>query len=67
MTAVKTRDVAVQVNGKLRAVLTIEEEYTESEIVPMAKLEVKVSAALSGHEVKKIVYIPGRVLNFVTN
>ena len=57
----------MQINGKLRGTIDIavrdieNKEMIESE----AKKSEKVLVFLQGHSVKKFVYIPGKVANFV--
>ncbi len=57
--------IAVQVNGKVRAQIKVPAE-AEEEAVKAAALEVpNVKRHLEGKEVKKVIYVPGRLLNFV--
>ena len=59
-------DVAVQVNGKLRGVVQVDGEIDQAEIEVRARILPKVNQALNGCVVRKMIYIPGRLLNFVT-
>jgi len=60
--------VVVQVDGKLRDVLLIQKDILRDEnvIKNMAKENQKVMKFLIGKTVKKIVYIPGKIISFVT-
>lgn len=60
--------VVVQVNGKVRDQLIIEKGLgkKQQEVENLAKLCPKVQKFLEGREVKNTVYVPGKVLNFVT-
>ncbi len=60
-----TAKIAVSVNGKTRGVLEIEGQLTEEEVVKLAKVDVNVSKYLAGQEIKKVIYVPGKILNFV--
>ncbi len=57
--------IAVQVNGKVRAQIQVPVE-ADQESVKAAALEVpNVKRHLEGKEIKKVIYVPGRLLNFV--
>lgn len=57
-------EVPVQVNGKVRAVLKVSAEITESELVEKAKENADVSKYLTGSIVKTI-YVPKKILNII--
>ena len=52
-------------NGKLRATLDVEKESTEQDVMALAMKEVSVTKFVDGLTVKKVVYVPGRILNIV--
>ncbi|HZH02938.1 MAG TPA: leucine--tRNA ligase, partial [Myxococcaceae bacterium] len=56
---------AVQVNGKLRAEVRVPAEAAEAEIREAALAEDKVQAHLTGKTVRKVVFVPKRLINFV--
>ncbi|MGZ6162358.1 MAG: leucine--tRNA ligase [Myxococcaceae bacterium] len=56
---------AVQVNGKLRGEIRIAADAGESEVRAMAEGEEKVRAALAGKALRKVVFVPKRLINFV--
>ncbi len=56
----------VQVNGKVRATINVDRVAEERVVVELALAETQISHALSGASPSRIVYVPGRVLNFVT-
>ncbi len=56
---------AVQVNGKLRAEVRVPAESGEAEVRAAAEAEEKVKAHLAGKQVRKVVFVPGRLINFV--
>ncbi|HSX07659.1 MAG TPA: leucine--tRNA ligase [Candidatus Saccharimonadales bacterium] len=60
-----TMTVVVQVNGKLRAQLQVATGAAEADITAAAKENEKVQSALNGSEPKKIIYVPGKLVNFV--
>jgi leucyl-tRNA synthetase len=57
--------VVVQVNGKLRANLTISRNVSEADLKELAAKDPKVSAHLEGKTVVRTVVVPGKLVNFV--
>jgi leucyl-tRNA synthetase len=55
--------IVVQVNGKLRADLTVARRSSESEIT--AQAQVSVQKWLENKQILKVVYVPERLVNFV--
>ncbi len=60
-------EIPVQVNGKLRGTVTIKSEKSKvkSEIIKKAKQDINVKKYLEGKEIKKIIFLPGELINFV--
>ncbi len=58
--------VAVQVNGRLRGTLEVsaDEAQNKERVEEMARKDENVAKFLTG-EVKQVIYVPGKVLNFV--
>ncbi len=56
---------AVQVMGKLRAEVKAPVAATEAEVRALAEADDKVKAAIAGKTVKKFVFVPKRLVNFV--
>jgi leucyl-tRNA synthetase len=57
--------IAVQVNGKLRDTLTAPKDADKSALEAMARSSEKVIAFLEGKEPKKVIVVPGRLVNLV--
>lgn len=59
--------IAVQVNGKLRATLTIpaDQANEEAAVIALARELADVKRYCQGREIKKSIYVPGRIVNFV--
>jgi leucyl-tRNA synthetase len=57
--------LVVQVNGKLRERVAVPLSITESEAKEMAAGQPRVKAHLDGREVVKVIYVPGKLVNFV--
>ncbi|MCC8125775.1 MAG: leucine--tRNA ligase [Clostridiales bacterium] len=58
-------EIAVQVNGKLRATVVIPTEATEEEAFATALADEKIAALTEGKNFVKKIYIPKRLVNFV--
>ncbi len=58
-------NVVVQINGKVRAQLELPANASESEVTNAAKMDVRVEAYLKDSPIKKTVYVPGKLVNFV--
>ncbi|HEY0979747.1 MAG TPA: leucine--tRNA ligase [Candidatus Paceibacterota bacterium] len=61
----ETVTLVVQVNGKKKGELTVRKEMEEEEALSAAKELPAVARALEEGEVRKVVYVPGRILNLV--
>lgn len=57
--------VVVQVNGKVRAKITVAADATEEQVRELAAQEHLVAKYLDGVTVRKVIYIPGKLLNLV--
>ncbi|MDP6561681.1 MAG: leucine--tRNA ligase [Candidatus Peribacteraceae bacterium] len=60
-----TATVAVQINGKLRGTITIDSGAQEADVIQMAKQEPNVAKFLEGQDVKKEIYIQGKMVSLV--
>ena len=56
---------AVQINGKLRSEIRIAADSGETEVRAAAEADDKVRQSLAGKSVKKVVFVPKRLINFV--
>lgn len=63
--AATEQEITVQVNGKRRGSLTLAVDTAEADAVSAAKAIPAVAAALGGKEPKRVIFVPGRILNFV--
>jgi leucyl-tRNA synthetase len=60
-----TMRLAVQVNGKVRAEITVAMDATEDEVTVQALKQENVQTHLQGREPKKIIYVPNRLVSIV--
>lgn len=59
--------ISVQVNGKLRGTLDLSKEASKEEALNLAKELPTVAKFLDGKQIRKEIYVPGRIVNFVAN
>ncbi|MFO0584519.1 MAG: leucine--tRNA ligase [Anaeromyxobacter sp.] len=60
-----TVTIAVQVNGKLRGEVQAGAAAPEAEVRALAEADERVKAHLAGKTVRKVVFVPKRLINFV--
>jgi leucyl-tRNA synthetase len=60
-----TVEIAVQINGKVKANLSIALEEKQEEVQAKAMELAAIQAALTGKTVVKVIYVPGRIFNIV--
>ncbi len=60
-----TITIGVQVNGKLRATITLPADADEKAAKEVALAEEKVQRAMDGKALRKFIYVPGRIVNVV--
>ena len=58
-------EIVIQVMGKVRSKLTIPVDMPKDEVLAAAKADAKISELLDGKEIKKEIYVPGKLVNFV--
>ena len=60
-----TKDIPVQVNGKLKLCVTVNAEESPEEILEKIKADKKVTEILENNDVVKEIYVPGKIYNIV--
>jgi leucyl-tRNA synthetase len=63
----ETVTIAVQVNGKLRDTIEMPAEATNAELEQAALASAKVQAFLNGSTVRKVIVVPGKLVNVVVS
>ena len=61
----ETTTIAVQIMGKLRGTVTVALDADADDVIAAAEAEPNVARQLSGLQITKRVYVPGRIVNFV--
>ena len=63
--AADTVTIGVQVNGKVRATITLAADTNKEEAEKIALAEPGVQKALEGQTIRKVIVVPGRIVNVV--
>ena len=58
-------EIAVQLCGKLKAVVMMPTGATREEMAALAKADERIAAALAGKTIVKEIVVPGKIVNFV--
>ena len=61
----ETREIGVQVNGKLRGTITVSKDTTEEEMINMSMENENVNKFVLGKEIVKTIVIKGKIVNIV--
>jgi len=59
--------IVVQVNGKLRGKITVAASAAEEDVKAYALADDKVQSFTAGKSVKKVIYVPGKLVNIVVS
>jgi leucyl-tRNA synthetase len=65
LTVDATVEIAIQVNGKPRDRISVPNDATEDAVRELALASDRVQAHLDGRSPKKVIYVPGRLINIV--
>ena len=60
-------EIVVQVNGKLRGKITVAKDASKDEIEALAQQDANVIQHTEGKTIRKIIVVPGRLVNIVAN
>ena len=61
----ETVEIAIQINGKLRATVDLDPKANQATFEEAALNNINIQKFLKGKEIKKIIFVPGRLLNIV--
>ncbi len=61
----ETIEIVVQINGKIRAKLSVPADIEQADAVAMAKADEKVAAEIAGKNIIKEIYVKGKLVNIV--
>jgi leucyl-tRNA synthetase len=57
--------VLLQVNGKLRGTIEVSKQITQEDAEASARSVAAIAKFLDGKPLKKVIFVPGRILNFI--
>ncbi len=60
-----TVDMPVQINGKVKSVVTVAKDADKDTVLAIARADEKVAAALEGKAIVKEIVVPGKIVNIV--
>nr|MBO2513024.1 leucine--tRNA ligase [Gammaproteobacteria bacterium] len=60
-----TLEIPVQVNGKMRGRINVPADADQDTVIAIAREDDNVKRHLEGQNVRRAIYVPGRILNFV--
>jgi leucyl-tRNA synthetase len=63
--AADTVEYPIQLNGKVRSRVTVPAGAGQDEVTAAALADEKIAAALEGAEPRKVIVVPGRLVNVV--
>ena len=61
----ETVEIAIQINGKLRATIDLDPKANQETFEEAALNDINIQKFLKGKEIKKVIFVPGRLLNIV--
>ena len=64
-TVENTVEIVLQIMGKVRSRMTIDVNMPKEQVIELAKKDEKIAAAIDGKTIKKEIYVPGKLVNFV--
>jgi leucyl-tRNA synthetase len=59
--------IVIQINGKVRDILEVENDLSEKELTGLAMNQPKVKIWINGKSIQKTIFIPNRLINFVVD
>ena len=58
--------IAIQIDGKTREIIEVKKDLDEKDIVNKSKQIIKINALLEKNEIKKIIFVKNRIINYLT-
>jgi leucyl-tRNA synthetase len=59
-------EIPVQINGRLRDVIQISSDLDQEGLKEMVMAQSRIQTYLTGREIEKIIYVPGKIINILT-
>ena len=64
-TVENTIEIAVQINGKVKATINIDKDISKDNAIALAKNDSRIAEVIVGKTVVKEIYVPGKIINIV--
>ena len=64
-TVESTIEIAVQINGKVKATINIDKNISKDNAIALAKNDSRIAEVIVGKTVVKEIYVPGKIINIV--
>ncbi len=58
-------EMPVQINGKVRATVMMDKDASKEDVIKSAQEDNNIKSYIEGKEIRKIIYVPGKILNIV--
>ena len=58
-------EIVIQVTGKIRSRITVPVDISKDDAIALAKADEKIKELIDGKEIKKEIYVPGKLVNIV--
>jgi leucyl-tRNA synthetase len=65
LTKSEEKEIPIQINGKLRAKITVRSDIDEDGLKELALADERIRALVAGKEIKKVIVVPGKLVNIV--
>jgi len=65
LTQSKEKEIPIQINGKLRAKITVPADIEDNSLRELALADERIRAQVAGKEIKKVIVVPGKLVNIV--
>lgn len=63
--AEKSVEIVLQIMGKVRSRMTVDVTASKEDVIAAARQDEKIAEAVSGKQIVKEIYVPGKLVNFV--
>ena len=60
-----SEEIAVQINGKTRSVISVNQSFSKDEVIKEANKDKKVQKYVKNKNILKYIYVPEKILNIV--
>ena len=58
-------EIVLQIMGKVRSRITVPVDISKEDAITLAKQDERIAQAIEGKEIKKEIYVPGKLVNIV--